>query len=83
VGFFVKYLYECTPDDLPLLLRVSYACQRSQEALFGIDADNAHAQVLGERTHDLVAFAEAEQAMIDEYTHELLADRTMKERGDD
>jgi hypothetical protein len=83
VGLFVKYLDECAPDDLSLLLRVSYPGQRSQETLFGIDANNAHAEVLGERTHHLVAFTETEQSMIDEYTHELVTDRAMQERRND
>src|SRR5882724_4363802 len=82
VGFFVESLDECAPDDLALLLRVSDSGQRSEKALFGIDADDAYAEVLGKRTHHLVTLAEAQQTMIDEYTDELITDRAMEERSD-
>ena len=36
----------------------------------------------GERRHDLVAFVEAQQAVIDEHADELLADRPVQQRGD-
>ena len=42
-----------------------------------------HAHVLRERLHHLVAFAEAQQAVIDEHAGQLLADRTMQQRADD
>ena len=59
------------------------ALQRVEEARFGVDANHAHAHVLRERLHHLVAFAEAQQAVIDEHADQLLADRTMQQRADD
>ena len=69
-------------DDLALLLRVADARERREEARLGVDADDAHAQVLRERAHHLVALAQAQQAVIDEHAHQLLADRPVQQRGD-
>ena len=56
--------------------------ERVEEARLGIDADDAHAEMLGEGAHDLVAFAEAQQAVIDEHAHELIADGAVQQGGD-
>src|SRR5579864_8935401 len=83
VGFLVKYLDEGAPDDLALLFRVGHARERRQESLLGIDTDDTHAKMLGESAHHLVAFAETKQTVIHEDTDQLIADRTMQERGHD
>ena len=54
-----------------------------EEALLRVDADHAHAQVLGEGTHHLVALIEAQQPVVDEHAHQLCADRTVQQGGDD
>jgi hypothetical protein len=53
-----------------------------QEALLGVDADHAHAHVAGEGGHDLIALAEAQQAVVDEDAGELVADGPVQQRGD-
>ena len=58
-------------------------CERVEEALLGIDANDVHAHVLGERLHDLIAFVLPQQAVIDEHARELIADRAMQQRADD
>ena len=68
----------------PMILRLASGSasprKRSQEALLGIDADDVHAHVLGEGRHHLIALAEPQQAVIDEYAGELRADRAVQER---
>ena len=54
----------------------------SRKRCLGIDADDLHAEVLGEDLHDLVAFVEAQQAVIDEHAGELVADRLVQQRRD-
>jgi hypothetical protein len=67
-----------------MILRLrSGSLQRIEEPCLGVDADHLHAHVLRERFHHLVAFAQAQQAVIDEHADELLADRTMQQRADD
>ena len=82
VRLFVEHFHEQPADDLALLLRVGLAAQRVEEARFGIDADDLHAQVVGEDLHDLVAFVEAHEAVIDEHADQLIADGLVQQRGD-
>ena len=81
--FFVEHLHEQAADDLALLLGIVLAAQRVEKARFGVDADDLHAEVVGEDLHDLVAFVEAHEAVIDEHAGELIADRLVQQRRDD
>jgi len=58
--------------------RAADACERREEASLGVDTNDSHSQVLGKRAHDLVAFIQPQQAMIDEDAHELIADRAVQ-----
>ena len=80
--FLVEDLDKQASDDLALRFRVRDARERREEASFGVDTNDPHAKMLGERAHDLVAFVESQQAMIDEDAHELVADRAMEQGGD-
>ena len=53
--------------------------QRLQETFLGIDANHPDAHVLGEGGHHLIAFIEAQQAVIDEYAGKLIADGAMQQ----
>src|SRR5882724_5467508 len=79
----VKHVHERAADDLALRLRIRNSCQRRKEARFRIGAYDTNAEMLGERTHHLVALAEAQQPMIDEDAHELIADRAVQWRRHD
>ena len=79
----LEHFDEQPADDLALALGIGLALQRLEKALLCVDADDAHAHVLRERLHDLIAFVEAQQAVIDEYAGELIADRPMQQRADD
>ncbi len=81
-GFFVEHFHEQPTDDLALLFRVGFAAQRVEEARFGIDTDDLHTQVVGEDLHDLVAFVEAHEAVIDEHAGQLVANGLVQQRGD-
>ena len=79
----LEHLDEEPADDLALALRVLFAFERREEALRGVDADHADAEVRREGLHDLVALAEPQQAVVDEHAGELVADRAVQERRDD
>ena len=82
-GLLFEHFDEQPADDLALALRIRLAAQRVQEAIRCIHTNDAHAHVLRERLHDLVAFVESQQAVIDEHAGELLTDRSMQQRTDD
>src|SRR5690606_10280106 len=77
----LEHFHEEPADDLALALRVHLSLECSEKALLGVDADDAHAHVLRERLHDLIALAEAQQSMIDEHASELISDRAMQQRS--
>ena len=81
-GFGVENVDEGVADDFALLLRVGFAGQPGEEVVFGVDADDADAHVVGEHFHDLVAFAVAKEAVVDEHAGELVADGFVQQRGD-
>ena len=81
--FLLEDLDEEPADGLALLLRVGLAVQRIEETLFGIHADDPHTHVAREGFHDLVAFAEPNQAVVDEHADQLIADRLVQQGRDD
>jgi hypothetical protein len=82
VRLLVEHFDEGTPDDLPFGLRVLDSRERPEEALLRVHPDDAHAQVLRESRHHLVAFAEAQQTVVDENTYELIAYGFVQQSGD-
>ena len=78
VCLLVKHVHEGAADDLALRLRIRHSRKRRKEARFRIDTHDAHAEMLGKRAHHLVTFPEAQQSMIDEDAHELIADRAVQ-----
>ena len=78
----LEHLDEQPADDLAFGLRVALALQRIEKPLLGVDADHLHPERVGEGAHHLVAFAQAQQAVIDEHAGELLADGAMQQRRD-
>ncbi len=81
-GFFVENFDEGAADDLALLFRVGDAGQAAEELVLGVGADHLHAHVLGEHGHHLVAFVQAQQAVVDEHAGQLVADGLVQQRGD-
>ena len=76
-------VHELAPDDLALLLRVGHAGERSQERVARVHAVDLDAEMPRERVHDLIGFAQSQQARIDEDAGEFVADRAMDERRGD
>ncbi len=58
------------------------ALELGQEALLGVRADHLDPHVAGEGAHDLVALAEAQQAVVHEDAGELVADGPVQQGGD-
>ena len=78
----VEDLDEGPADRLALGLGVGDAGEGAEKACLRVDADDLRAEVLREDAHHRLGFAEAQQAVVDEYAGELLPDRAVQERGD-
>ena len=78
----LEELDERTPDALALLLRIGDAGKGGEKAILGVDAPDVDPQMSGEGRHDLVAFVEPEQPVVDEDACQLVADGTVEKRRD-
>ena len=81
--FRLEYVDEQFPDRLAFLFRVLDAGERLEEQLLG---DNMHERNIvsaAEQGDHAFAFAEPQQAVIDEHAGELVADRFVDEHGGD
>ena len=77
--FLVENLDELIADNLAFFFRVGDAAERGKEPFSRVHANNVDTQVLGERRHHLVRLVMPQQAVIDKYTGELVADRFMQQ----
>jgi len=81
VGLGIEHVNEGAADDLAFFLRVGLAGQVIQELFFSVGADHFDAHVLGEHGHHLLAFVQAQQAVVDEHAGQLVADGLVQQRG--
>ena len=58
------------------------AGQLGQKALFRVDANHVDTEVRGEDLHDLIALVQAQQAMVDEHTDQLVTKRFVQQGSD-
>jgi hypothetical protein len=68
----------------PMILRFvsgSDALELVEEHFLGFDVDQRDVVAVAEQRHDLLRFAESQQAVIDKHARELLADRLMDQHG--
>jgi hypothetical protein len=68
----------------PMILRFfsgRFAGQVVEELVFSVGADHLDAHVLGEHGHHLLAFVQAQQAVVDEHAGQLVADGLVQQRG--
>src|SRR5690606_37841652 len=82
LALFLEHVDEQLADDLALGLRVRHALEGGEVARAGIHTDHLHAEVAPEDTHDLVTLVQAQQAMVDEYAGELVADGLLQQGSD-
>ncbi|MNK45244.1 hypothetical protein D3C87_639980 [compost metagenome] len=80
-GLFLEHFDEFAADDLALGFGVGDAGQLAHELRGGIDVNDLHAHVFGEGLHDLLAFVQAQEAVVDEDAGELVADGLVDQRG--
>ena len=80
-GRVLEHPDELPSDDLALLLGIADPGERVQEAFAGIDDDELHPGRGGEVLLDLLRFALAQKAVVDEDAGELIADRTLHQSG--
>ncbi len=71
--FTLENVNELAADDLTFLLGVRDALQSGKKFILGIDPDDVDSEMLGEHGHDLIAFVEPQQAVVNENTDELVA----------
>lgn len=57
-------------DDLAPGFLVRLAGQRRHAAILGVDPDHADPEVSDEGRHDLIAFIQPQQAVVEEYAHQ-------------
>ena len=79
-GSVVEHLHEFIADDLALLLRLLDSGQSGQEALRRIDVNQLHVECPAEQIPHPLRLIFAQQAVVDENTVELLADRLVNQR---
>ena len=76
----VEYLDEESADNLALFFRILDALQRSKKSIRRVNADHVDVHMFGEGLHDLVTFVMTQQAVVNEYADELIADRLVQQR---
>ncbi|CRM87606.1 hypothetical protein [Pseudomonas sp. 22 E 5] len=81
VGLGIEHVDEGAADDLALFLWVAFARQVVEELVLGVGADHFDAHVLSEHGHHLLAFVQAQQAVVDEHARQLVADGFVQQRG--
>src|SRR3546814_4064832 len=82
LSFYFFFFKQKTAYEMRISDWSSDVCS-SDLAIARVDADHAHAHVLGHGRHHLVAFLPAQQAGVDEYAGQLVADRPVQQRGND
>ena len=78
-GFCLEHFDKGITDNFPLLFRVIDTGKPGEKQFLGISTDHMHAHVLTEGGHHLIAFFQAQQAVIDEDTGQLIAYRFVKQ----
>ncbi|MNN67327.1 hypothetical protein D3C81_1829530 [compost metagenome] len=76
-GFNLEHFDEFTADNFALGFRIADTGQMAHELINGVDVDDVHAEVFGKHFHDHLAFVQAQQAVVDKYACQLVADRAM------
>ena len=77
---FLEDLDEHAPDALAFFLRVRDPGQRAEEPVLGVDPSHVDPEMTGELRHDLIAFVEPQQAVVDEDARQAVADGAVEER---
>ena len=81
--FLLEYVDEQSSDRLALGFRVAHAFEGIEKHLLGVDMHERDVVAVAEQRHDLLGFAETQQAVIDEHAGQLLADRLVDQHGRD
>ena len=76
----LEYVHEQAANDLALLLWIAHARELSEEKFACIDADYARMQLAFEHVHHHVAFVQAQQAVVDEYAGQPVANGPVNQR---
>ena len=79
---FLENVDENAADDLALLLRIGHALERREKPVLGVHADDLDPHVAREGLHHLIAFVQAQQAVVHENAGQLLADGAVQQRRD-
>jgi hypothetical protein len=83
LGFRLEDVDERTADELALRLGVGDARKPGHERFLGVDVDERDVVMVAEQRDDLVRFATAHQAVVDEHARQLLADRLVDQHRRD
>ena len=81
VGFAFKDPHEFFADDFALALGVTDPGEGVEEFGAGVDGDEFDAHLIAEGVDDLFGFVEAEQAVVDKNTGEVVTNCFVDEQG--
>src|SRR5687767_12000145 len=81
LGRILENIDERVTDAPAFLLRIADSGERHQEAVARIDCDEVYAKMRAEGSLDLVALVKSQQTGVDEDAGELIANRSVHERG--
>jgi hypothetical protein len=77
-GFFVKDIDKRIANRFAFGLGVTHPLQLVQETRFSIGADNPYTHILRKHRHHLITLIEAQQAVINENTRQLVTNGAMQ-----
>src|SRR5690606_29473372 len=80
-GLGLEYLDKLPADNLALGFGVGNTGQLAHEGIGGIYMNDLDAEVIRKSSHDLLRLVKAQQAVIDEYAGQLIADGFMNQCG--
>ena len=80
-GFVFEYIDKQSSNDFAFLFWLADAGQFAQKQIAGIHTDHTCVQFAFEHFHDHVAFVQAQQAVINKHTSELIANGAVNQSG--
>ena len=82
-SFFFKDIDKQLTDNLAFVFRITNTIECVEKAFFRIHSDDIDPHIVSEGLHDLIAFVQTQQAIVNKYTSQLLADSAVQQRRDD
>ena len=82
-SFFFKDIDKQFTDDLAFVFGITNTIECIEKAFFRIHSDDIDTHIVGKGLHDLIAFVQTQQTIINKHTGQLLADSAVQQCRDD